>query len=240
MSLDWKDKIQPRLDQVRQRISIATDRSGRSTEAVRIVAISKGQPIEAIKAALELGLDQIGENRIDEALQKQEILGPSGITWHMVGHIQSRKAKDIPGHFSWVHSIDRMKIADRINRFALEQGIQLSVLLECNVSGEGSKQGWNLADRISWPGVIAELEEILRLPGLKVIGLMTMAPWVQDEGILRSSFRTLRNLRDHLSEELDHALPELSMGMTDDYEFAIEEGATMVRLGRALFGARES
>lgn len=238
MSQDWLDQIQPRLEQVKQQISMAADNSGRPPEAVQIVAITKGQPVSAIQAAFALGLDQIGENRVEEALPKQEILNGSEITWHMVGHIQSRKASEIPGHFSWVHSIDRMKIADRINRFAMEQGVRISVLLECNVSGEGSKGGWQLADQAAWSEYLPVLTDVLKFPGLNVMGLMTMAPWVQDEFILRSTFQTLCKLRDYLSNALNHSFPELSMGMSDDYQIAIEEGATMVRLGRALFGAR--
>jgi uncharacterized pyridoxal phosphate-containing UPF0001 family protein len=212
MNQDWIGQIQPRLEVVKHDISMAAERSGRTPEAVQIVAITKSQPVSAIQAAVVLGLDQIGENRVDEALQKQEVLNGSEITWHMVGHIQSRKATDIVGHFNWVHSIDRMKIAERINRFALEQGVRLEML--------------------------PVLSEVIQLPGLNVKGLMTMAPWVQDEIILRSTFQTLRELRDYLSESLQHSFPELSMGMTDDYKIAIEEGATMVRLGRVLFGER--
>jgi uncharacterized pyridoxal phosphate-containing UPF0001 family protein len=130
-----------------------------------------------------------------------------------------------------------MKIAARISHFAMERSVQLPVLLECNVSGEGTKSGWQMADRASWSEVLPDLSEVIRLPGLNVMGLMTMAPWVQDEFILRSTFQTLRQLRDYLEQALDHSLPELSMGMTDDYLIAIEEGATMVRLGRVLFGA---
>jgi pyridoxal phosphate enzyme (YggS family) len=238
MNQDWIGQIQPRLEVVKHDISMAAERSGRTPEAVQIVAITKSQPVSAIQAAVVLGLDQIGENRVDEALQKQEVLNGSEITWHMVGHIQSRKATDIVGHFNWVHSIDRMKIAERINRFALEQGVRLPVLLECNVSGEGSKSGWQLAERATWSEMLPVLSEVIQLPGLNVKGLMTMAPWVQDEIILRSTFQTLRELRDYLSESLQHSFPELSMGMTDDYKIAIEEGATMVRLGRVLFGER--
>jgi pyridoxal phosphate enzyme (YggS family) len=238
MSQDWITQIQPRLEQVRYHISMAAERSGRSAEAIQIIAIAKGQPVSAIKAAVALGLDQIGENRVEEALKKQEVLEGSEITWHMVGHIQSRKATAIVGNFSWVHSIDRMKIAARISHFAMERSVQLPVLLECNVSGEGTKSGWQMADRASWSEVLPDLSEVIRLPGLNVMGLMTMAPWVQDEFILRSTFQTLRQLRDYLEQVLDHSLPELSMGMTDDYLLALEEGATMVRLGRVLFGAR--
>lgn len=234
----WKVSIQSRLERVSDTLTQAAKVSGRPPDAVQIIAISKGQPLEAIRAVLELGLDQIGENRVDEALKKQAELSGAGITWHMVGHIQSRKAADIPGHFSWVHSIDRMKIARKLSRLALDRGVQLRVLLECNVSGESSKGGWDCADRESWPGLVAEFKEITSFTGLQVAGLMTMAPWVRDEAVLRASFRRLRDLRDFMGASLGMALPELSMGMTDDYKLAVEEGATMVRLGRALFGER--
>jgi pyridoxal phosphate enzyme (YggS family) len=239
MSQAWQDRIRPQLEEVQQRIEHAAQRAGRSAESVRIVAISKGQPAEAIEAASLLGLVHIGENRVEEALRKQAQLTHIDLTWHMVGHIQSRKAGDIPGHFTWVHSIDRLKIADRINRYAQDQGLRLPILLECNVSGEDSKYGWNLSDRSTWPGLLRAFGEIIKFSNLDLCGLMTMAPWVEDESILRTTFRTLRELRDYLVQSLDHPLPELSMGMTDDFEYAIEEGATILRLGRAIFGARQ-
>ena len=239
MSVEWRDRIHPNLENVTQRITLAAERSGRSIEAIQIVAISKGQPLEAIKAAIDLGLDHIGENRVEEALHKQAQITQRDPTWHMVGHIQSRKAREIPNHFSWVHSIDRLTIAERLSRQATEQAGNLSVLLECNVSGETSKGGWNLADRSKWPTVIPEFQKILALPAINVLGLMTMAPWVQDEKILRTTFQTLRELQDFLSKQLELELPHLSMGMSDDFEYAIEEGATMLRLGRAIFGPRQ-
>ncbi len=239
MMQDWVDRVEVRLLDVRQRLDRATERSGRGSGAVRIVAITKGHPVEAIQAAVALGLDQIGENRVDEALGKQEQVRELGISWHMVGHIQSRKAADVPGHFDWVHSVDRMKIAQRLDRFAQEAGERLPVFLECNVSGEGSKGGWACVRQEDWPAVATEFKEIVSLPGLRVAGLMTMAPWVTDEDVLRSCFKNLRLLRDFITDTLGTELPHLSMGMTDDYEIAVEEGATMVRLGRALFGERE-
>lgn len=237
MPLNWVEHIRARLDVVNRNIALAADRSDRPSEAIQIVAIAKGRPAGAIEAALDLGLDQIGENRVEEALQKKESLLNAAITWHMVGHIQSRKAIQIPQNFSYVHSIDRMKIAERLNRFSMDQGVRPSVLLECNVSGESSKGGWDASDSTAWPTLIPEFGEIVRLPALNVVGLMTMAPWVQDEKVLRSTFQRLRQLREYLTKELVHELPELSMGMTDDYQFAVEEGATMLRLGRALFGS---
>lgn len=239
MSTVWLERMCPALENVQERIAAAAERSGRSAQAIQLVAISKGQPLEAIEAAAELRLGHIGENRVEEALQKQAQLTRFDFTWHMVGHIQSRKATEIPGHFSWVHSIDRLNIAQRLSRKAVDQGVRLSVLLECNVSGELSKEGWNLTDRSIWSSVVPDFRQILHLPGLKVEGLMTMAPWVQNDQVLHSTFQTLRELRDYLAQESEMDFPELSMGMTDDFEIAIEEGATMVRLGRAIFGDRQ-
>jgi pyridoxal phosphate enzyme (YggS family) len=238
MSQEWKGAIQPRLEHVRERITNAAERSGRPPETIQLIAITKGHPIEAITAAFALGLNQIGENRVEEALRKQELLSDPAITWHMVGHIQSRKAADIPGNFSMVHSIDRMKIAERISRFNSDRDDRVPILLECNVSGESTKAGWNCADPKTWPAILPQFAQIAQLPGIEIRGLMTMAPWVQDETILRSTFKSLRTLKEYLSRELTIQLPELSMGMTDDYEIAVEEGATMLRLGRALFGER--
>jgi pyridoxal phosphate enzyme (YggS family) len=238
MSPNWEQSVEDRLRVVRQQIAESAERSQRSAEEIKIVAITKGQPVEAIRAALGLGLNLIGENRVEEALEKQSLLVDADIDWHMVGHIQSRKAVDIPGHFVYVHSIDRMKIAQRINRFAHDQDIILPVLLECNVSGEATKSGWACYNPKDWSGVVNDFQEILKFPALRVRGLMTMAPWVQDHSILRATFQNLRNLREYMTEVLEYRLPELSMGMSDDYQIAIEEGATMVRLGRALFGPR--
>jgi pyridoxal phosphate enzyme (YggS family) len=157
----------------------------------------------------------------------------------MVGHIQSRKARSAVQHFSLVHSLDRWKLAQRLDRFAGEEGLRLPVLLECNVSGEESKYGWNLQDEPSWHIFLPEIERILSLENIEIQGLMTMAPWVLDEDVLRSCFRKLRELNAFLSHNLHVSWKELSMGMTDDFEIAIEEGATMVRIGRAIFGERQ-
>ena len=240
MNSIWEDRIRPRLNKVMERVSRSAEVSGRTLDDIRIVAISKGQPVDAILTAANLGIEDIGENRIEEALNKQDNCKGTKLNWHMVGHIQSRKAKDIPGNFSWVHSIDRVKIAHRINTFALEQNIRINTLIECNVSGETTKYGWDFSERDTWPSVLQVLKPILSFPSMEIRGLMTMAPWVEDEGVLRTTFRTLRELRDFLEDGLDHPLPELSMGMTDDFSIAIEEGATMVRIGRAIFGPREA
>jgi len=231
--------IERNLRSVREKIAEAALRTGRSPEQVTLIPISKTQPAEAIRAIYQLGCQQVGENRVAEALPKMVQLSDlQDLRWHMVGHIQSRKAKDVAPNFDWVHSADRMKIVQRLDRFAGEAGKRLPILLECNVSGEEAKSGWPLASREDWPEFAQTLLEIASMPNLDVRGLMTMAPWVPEESVLRTTFQRLRALRNFLQEITHLALPELSMGMTDDFVYAVEEGATMVRIGRAIFGPR--
>jgi pyridoxal phosphate enzyme (YggS family) len=232
--------ITENIESVMNRIRAAALRSGRDWEDVMLVAVSKSQSIEKIRHAYSIGLREFGENRVYEALPKQkELLDLPHINWHMIGHIQSRKARDIPSNFSFIHSIDRMKIARKLNQYSGEAGVKPKVLFECNVSGEETKEGWNLADPISWSSILPVFEEILTFQNLQVCGLMTMAPFEASEDVLRKVFRTLRELKEYLSDQLPGNWSELSMGMTDDFEIAIEEGATMVRIGRAIFGPRE-
>jgi pyridoxal phosphate enzyme (YggS family) len=235
-----KTEIARNLDSVRARIAAAAQRAGRSAEDVRLVAISKSQPVEKIVAAYELGQREFGENRVLEGIQKQlQLKAYPDIRWHMVGHIQSRKAEDAAHNFDVIHSIDRIKIARRLNRFVGPQGSRLPVFLEMNVSGEETKGGWNFSQVGQWQDRLAEVQPVLELEHLAVRGLMTMAPWVDDENVLRETFTRLRKLRDFLQEGFGRELPGLSMGMTDDFEIAIEEGATAVRIGRAIFGERK-
>ncbi len=236
-----EQQIDANLRRVKERIHEAAARSGRSAGAVELVAICKGQPASIVRAAYKAGQRDFGENRVVEAREKQvELTELSEIRWHMVGHIQSRKAKDVAPHFFMVHSIDRVKIAQRLDRYAADSERILPVLLECNTSGEVSKTGWSAWQKDDWPGTLEDIQLILDLRNLDVRGLMTMAPWVADPAVLSSAFQVLRNFRDFLAEKLFTDLPELSMGMTDDYEIAIEEGATIVRVGRAIFGSRHA
>ena len=229
--------IEVNLRRVQARIHEAAIRSGKKAESVRLVAISKGQPYSVVHAAYKYGLRDFGENRIAEAREKQNALEELGdIRWHMVGQIQSRKAKEVAPHFHMVHSVDRGKIAERLDRFAATSGKVLPVLLECNSSGEASKTGWPVWQKDDWPGMVKDFQAIQQLVNLDVRGLMAMAPWTADDTLLRSTFQGLRTFRDFLEDKLITGLPELSMGMTDDYEIAIEEGATIVRVGRGIFG----
>jgi pyridoxal phosphate enzyme (YggS family) len=233
------------LAQVQVRIAEAALRIGRDPTEVTLVAVTKTRSAEAIIAAHQVGVRHFGENRAEEGAAKipAVLAATSGDppTWHMVGHVQSRKARAVVEHFDCVHSIDRLRIASRLSRFAQESVRTLPVLLECNVSGEETKFGFDLRswqrDETQREAFFTNVEEILALPGLSVQGLMTMAPLVTDPEAVRPVFASLRALMDALKEHFPaHSWHHLSMGMTDDFEVAIEEGATMVRIGRAIFG----
>ncbi|MGC9335368.1 MAG: YggS family pyridoxal phosphate-dependent enzyme [Anaerolineae bacterium] len=227
------------LGSVQERIAAAAQRAGRQPGEVALVAVSKGQPPEVIQVAYDLGLRHFGENRVEEAEEKLAHL-PGDITWHMIGHIQSRKAGRVIPLFQMIHSVDRLKIARRLDRLCPEEHAPLPVLLEVNVSGEESKFGFSASrwdsDKSQREKLWAAIQEIVGLPGLRVQGLMTMAPIVVDAEAARPVFARLRRLRDEVAVRFpDAEWNHLSMGMTDDFEVAIEEGATMVRVGRAIF-----
>jgi hypothetical protein len=228
-----------RLHKVYERIAAAAMRAGRDAAGIRLIAVSKGQPAEAIRAAFAAGLREFGENYLEEAEPKIRELDPS-ISWHMIGHLQSRKAKAAAALFTRIHSVDSLALARRLSRFAADSGKTLEILLECNLSGEVSKFGFPASEPSAWEGILHEWEQILPLPGLAVTGLMTMAPYSEDPETSRPVFRRLRDLRERALRELPQAgWRELSMGMSDDFEQAIEEGATILRIGRALFGPRQ-
>ena len=215
--------IAQRLEAVTERVRRAAERAGRSPEEVTIVAVSKGFPPEVVREGVAAGLRHVGENRVQEAAAKLPRLADLPITWHMVGHLQTNKVKTALELFAIIHSVDSIHLAETISHHA--QG-PIPILLEVNVAGEEGKFG------LATEEVSRAADAIARLPRLEVRGLMTVAPVVPDPGEVRPVFRRLRELRDALG------LRDLSMGMTDDFEVAVEEGATMVRIGRAIFGER--
>ncbi len=215
--------VAQRLEQVRERIAAACQRAGRSPREVSIVAVAKGFPPEAIREAWEAGVRHLGENRVQEALAKRPHLQDLPLTWHMVGHLQTNKVKAALELFDIIQSVDSLRLAQELDRRASRP---VPVLLEVNVAGEASKFGFS-PDEL--PHVWPRLRD---LPNLEVRGLMTVAPIADDPEAVRPVFRRLREMAEALG------LRELSMGMSDDFEVAIEEGATMVRLGRAIFGER--
>ena len=230
------DPIAAKLQQVRVRIEAACVRAMRDPGSVMLVAVSKTQPFAAIEAAYAAGQRDFGENRLEELWAKVEEAKRRGldeIRWHMIGTIQSRKTSQAVGPFVLVHAVDREKIAQRLSRDAEAAEKIMDVLLEVNVSGEASKHGFSLGEL---HGVAPALRA---LPGIRVRGLMTMAPLVDDAELARPVFRGLRAARDELAQRWpDVDWQHLSMGMTNDFEVAIEEGATIVRIGSAIFGPR--
>jgi hypothetical protein len=228
----YATRLEETLPVVRERIARAAAAAGREPRAVRLVAVTKSHPVEAIRAALAAGLEDLGENRVEELEAKVSGIGPDRATWHMIGHIQTRKARRAIVAADIIHSVDSLRLAERIARAAEDEGRRVQVLAQVNTSGEGSKGGFDLE---SAPD---EVHEVAELAALDVRGLMTMAPFVDDEAVLTTAFAGLRELGERLREAGAPVGPELSMGMTNDLEIAVREGSTMVRIGTALFGER--
>ena len=217
-----------RVSEVRGRIDVAAARGGHG-QAVRLVAVTKGHGPEAVDAAAAVGLGDVGENRVQEALQKMAKV-TAQVRWHLIGHLQRNKVKWLdPFHI--VHSLDSPRLADAVHEFGASRGRPVDALVQVNIVGESSKGGF------SPPEVEREAERLEGLSGLRVVGVMAMAPFDADERTLRAVFGGARQARDVLAAA-GHPAAELSMGMSNDFEVAVEEGATLVRLGTVLFGAR--
>lgn len=229
----YAERLTDTLPRVRETIAAAAERAGRDPGEVTLVAVTKGHPLPALRAALDAGLTHLGENRVGELQSKVEALGHDGITWHMIGHVQSRKAPSLVGLADLVHSVDRDSLAGRLSRAAEAEDTTAPVLIQVNTSGEDSKGG------VEGDRMVEEILELGALPGLDVRGLMTMAPYVDDEAVLRGTFRRLRETLERVRRHDPDVGTELSMGMTNDLSYAVEEGSTMVRIGTALFGPRD-
>jgi PLP dependent protein len=235
------DQIRTNYRTILERVAAAADSVGRDPAEIKLVVVTKGHNLEVAKATLQAGAKYLGENYLQDALPKIQSLADSNTEaeWHMIGHVQSRKARDVVQHFAWLHSLDRLKLARRCNQFAGEMGRSIPVLLECNISAEGSKHGWPAWDEARWPDLAADLAEVVACRNLDVRGLMTMPPFEPDPEAARPYFVKLRKLRDYLRRHFpDVDWDELSMGMSNDFEVAIQEGATFVRVGTAIVGAR--
>jgi pyridoxal phosphate enzyme (YggS family) len=219
------------LKAVQQRIEAACARAGRDPASVTLVAVTKSQPPDVVCAAAALGLSLFGENKVQEAKAKIPLC-PGRLRWHMVGHLQTNKCRDAAELFAMVESVDSLHLAEELNQRADQTAKTLPVLLEVNAVGEASKFGCR-PDQL-----LADLAHINALPRLEIHGLMTVPPWTLDPEKVRPVFRQMRELKQCCEQLLGAPLPHLSMGMTGDFEVAIEEGATMVRIGTALFGPR--
>lgn len=219
------------LASVQQRVAAACERSRRDPGTVTLMAVTKSHPPETVRAAAELGLALFGENKVQEARAKIPLC-PGRLRWHMIGHLQSNKAREAVELFEMIQSVDSLQLAQEINKRAGQASNTLPLLLEVNVAGEATKYGY-APDRL-----LKELEQINALPRIEIHGLMTIAPWTPEPEKVRPVFRRLRELKEQCEQTLGAPLPHLSMGMSGDFEVAIEEGATLVRLGTALLGPR--
>src|SRR5215207_8018138 len=238
---DLVSSIRENYQLVLDQIASAARRSQRDPKDVRLVVVTKSQPVEVVRAAIEAGVRIFGENYPEEGVLKiQSFPAQSGVEWHMIGHVQSRKARLVADHFALLHSLDSLKLARRLDHFAAESSRVLPALLEFNVGGEESKSGWDASDESRWNALLPEIAELLDLPNLRIRGLMTMPPLGTDSEESRRFFLRLRLLRDHLASQFPRAdWRELSMGTSTDFEVAVEEGATLVRVGTAIVGARK-
>jgi pyridoxal phosphate enzyme (YggS family) len=219
------------LEKIQQRIRAACERAGRDPGSITLLAVSKTHPPETIQAAADCGQVCFGENKVQEAKAKIPLC-PGRLRWHFIGHLQSNKCRDAVELFEMIQSVDSLALGREINKRAEAASRTMAVLLEVNVAGEASKFGY-APDQL-----LAELKELNALPRLEIQGLMTVPPWTAEPEKARPHFRRLRELKEQAEMALGAPLPHLSMGMSDDFEMAIEEGATIVRIGTALFGPR--
>lgn len=219
------------LEQVRQRIATACAKAGRAANEVLLLGVAKGQPPEAVRAAAECGLTHFGENKVQEGRAKIGLC-PGRLHWHLIGHLQSNKVRDAVHFFEMIHSIDSLSLAEEVNKRADQVAKTMPILLEVNVAGEASKFGYSPAQ------LLEQFMDINALPRLEIHGLMAIPPWTPDPEKIRPMFRRLRELKGECEQKLGAPLPHLSMGMSGDFEVAIAEGATIVRIGTAIFGSR--
>jgi pyridoxal phosphate enzyme (YggS family) len=224
-------EIEANLERVNSAVATAAEKAGHPAKEIQLVAVSKTHPAESVHAAFDAGQVLFGESRVQEARAKILLL-PSSLRWHFIGHLQKNKIRHALPLFELLHSIDSLALAQDVDRIAAEDGLRPRVLLEVNVAGEGSKFGF-LPDALR-----ADLEALLQLNRLTIEGLMTIPPLAPEAEASRKHFIALRELRDELEKEFRVRLPQLSMGMSDDFTVAIEEGATLVRVGAAIFGKR--
>ncbi len=224
--------IEANLNRVRNEITQAAKVSGRNVTDVELVAVTKTHPAEIVREAIGAGQVVFGESKVQEARAKIPVL-PSHLRWHFIGHLQKNKIRHALPLFEMIHSVDSLGLAQAIDRIAQEDGLHPRILLEVNVAGEGSKFGFKATT------LRAELESLLMLPRLSIEGLMCIPPLAEEAEASRKYFVELRELRDAIEKEFQVKLPQLSMGMTNDYSVAVEEGATLVRVGTAIFGERK-
>lgn len=228
----YAERLEHTLPAVRERVERAVRAAGRTASSVRMVAVTKGHPLDAVDAALAAGLRDLGENRVDELEEKVRARGRDAATWHMIGHLQSRKARRAAELAHLIHSLDSERLAERLSIVGTADATRVHVLAQVNTTGEATKGGF------AGDSAVETIHRVAELPGIAVDGLMTMAPLVEDASVLHAAFAGLRDVQEQLRRATDRVGPELSMGMTNDLEIAILEGSTMIRIGTAIFGER--
>jgi len=239
MDTNQTEFIRQNIEVVLERIQNSAKTAGRDPKNITLLAVTKKKPASVVKILSDFGIKRIAESYLKEALFKIDLLKEFNIEWHMIGAIQQGKEKEIAAKFTEVHSLESTKTANKLDKYAKLYERTLPVYLEFNVSGEETKHGWGAWNEKQWAGLIPELSEIFDLSNIKVKGLMTMAPYSNNPQDARPYFQRLRQLRDYLAREFPRSnLNCLSMGMSGDYEVAIEEGATVLRIGSALVGPR--
>ena len=233
--------ISQRYEHILERIATAARKSNRQAEEIQLVVVTKLHPAVSIREVITAGARHLGENYADQALPKiDELRDLPGIHWHMIGHVQSRKAGIVAKAFDFIHSLDSLKLAEKLDRYSAQYTKKLPVLLELNVSGEGSKSGFKAWHEAGWQELVPDLAKILALPNLEVRGLMTMAPYFDMPEQARPYFRKLVSKQAALQKLFPGTnWNELSMGMSGDFEVAIQEGATIVRIGTSIMGPRQ-
>lgn len=225
---DFRDRFKDRIEKVQKLIIKEADRAGQNSEKISYIMVSKGRSVEEIKEAYSCGIRDFGENRLNQALQKKEQL-PDDIRWHFIGRIQKNKIGKMVGHFSLIHSVDSFEVAELLSNESLKRNLMTPILLQANTSGETSKAGLSALD---WE---KSFNRLLELKGITLQGLMTMAPLTDDETEIRNCFKGLKNLQICLQSQYGVKLELLSMGMSHDFLIAIQEGATLLRLGSIFF-----
>lgn len=226
--------LKENLEEVEEKIAKACERAGRAREEVTLIAVSKTKPVEMLQEIYDEGIRDFGENKVQELTEKYEVM-PKDMKWHMIGHLQRNKVKYIVDKVKMIHSVDSLRLAETIDKEAQKKNVVVPVLIEVNVAEEDSKFGLSLEE------VVSLIEAVSKLPNVRVQGLMTVAPFVENPEENREIFRSLKKLSvDITAKNINNVtMSVLSMGMTNDYEVAIEEGATMVRVGTGIFGARD-
>jgi len=233
-------EINRNLERVQERVFAAALKTGRSPDEIKLMVVTKTHPVSVIEWVLSAGATDLGENYVEEAKRKIGTIHPNAqCTWHMIGHVQSRKSGQVVEYFDCLHSLDSLKLAQHLSAQAKERNKTLPVLLEFNLSGEESKSGWGVSSESKLEALLPNIESIIALDNLRVCGLMTMPPYYENPENARPYFRKLFRLRELLQKEF-HQIDwkDLSMGMSGDFEIAIEEGATWVRIGQAILGSR--